>query len=88
MFALIVNNFTIQYVGNAHLDHLCQALKKHYKVSEEIDDTRFASMTFKWNYSPIHAECSCCHARLYLQHLHQLQSSHAHQVPTLSSQTP
>jgi hypothetical protein len=27
MFALIVNNFAIQYVGNAHPDHLCQALK-------------------------------------------------------------
>jgi hypothetical protein len=27
--ALIVNNFAIQYVHNAHLDHLHQALKKH-----------------------------------------------------------
>jgi hypothetical protein len=52
MFALIVDDFTIQYIGNAHLDHLCQALKKHYKVSEEIDGTRFAGMTLKWNYSP------------------------------------
>jgi hypothetical protein len=53
MFALIVDNFTIQYVGNAHLDHLCQALKKHHEVSEEIDGTCFAGMTLKWNYSPI-----------------------------------
>jgi hypothetical protein len=59
MFALIVDNFSIQYVGDAHLDHLCQALKKDYKVSEEIDDTRFAGMILKWNYSPIHAKCSC-----------------------------
>jgi hypothetical protein len=60
MFALIVNNFAIQYVGNAHLDNLYQALKKHYKVSEKIDGTRFAIMTLKWNYSPIHAKQSCC----------------------------
>jgi hypothetical protein len=60
MFALIVDDFAIQYVGNAHLDHLCQALKKHYKVSEQIDSTRFAGMTLKWNYSPNHAKCSCC----------------------------
>jgi hypothetical protein len=60
MFALIVNNFAIQYVGDAHLDHLCQALKKHYEVSEEIDGTRFAGMTLKWNYSPIHARRSFC----------------------------
>ena len=49
MFALIVSNFAIQYVGDAHLDHLRQALKKHYKVSEEIDVTRFIGMTLKWN---------------------------------------
>jgi hypothetical protein len=36
-----------------------QALKKHYKVSEEINGTRFAGMTLKWNYSPIHAERFC-----------------------------
>jgi hypothetical protein len=42
MFALIVDDFTIQYVGDAYLDHLCQALKKHYEVSEKIDGTRFA----------------------------------------------
>jgi hypothetical protein len=60
MFALIVDDFAIQYIGNACLDHLRQALKKHYKVSEEIDGTRFASMTLKSNYSPIHAKRSCC----------------------------
>ncbi len=51
MFALIVDDFAIQYIGGAHLDHLCQALKKHYKVSEEINSTRFAGMMLKWNYS-------------------------------------
>jgi hypothetical protein len=60
MFALIVDNLAIQYIGNAYLDHLCQALKKHYEVSEEIDGTRFAGMPLKWNYSPIHAKPSCC----------------------------
>jgi hypothetical protein len=59
MFALIVDNFTIQYVGDAHLDHLCQALKKHYKVSEEINGTCLVGMMLKWNYNPIHAERSC-----------------------------
>jgi hypothetical protein len=58
MFALNSDDFAIQYVGNAHLDHLCQALKKHYKFSEEINGTRFAGMTLKWNYSPNHAKRS------------------------------
>jgi hypothetical protein len=59
MFALIANNFAIQYAGNALLDHLCQALRKHYKVSKELNGTCFAGMTLKWNYSLIHAKCSC-----------------------------
>jgi hypothetical protein len=59
MLALIVNDFAIQYVGDAHLDHLCQTLKKHYEVSEEIDSTLFAGLTLKWNYSPINTKRSC-----------------------------
>jgi hypothetical protein len=34
MFALIIDNFAIQYVSNAHLDFLRQVLKKHYKKAE------------------------------------------------------
>jgi hypothetical protein len=56
MFALIVDNFVIEYLGNAHLDHLHQALRKQYEVSKELNGTRFTSMALKWNYSPIHAE--------------------------------
>jgi hypothetical protein len=59
MFALIGDNFAIQYIDNTHLDHLLQALKKYYKVSKELDGTRFAGMTLKWNYSPNHAQHSC-----------------------------
>jgi hypothetical protein len=39
MFALIVDAFAMKYVGNAHLDHLHQNLKKYYDVSEELDGT-------------------------------------------------
>jgi hypothetical protein len=59
VFALIDDNFAIQYVGDAHLDHLCQAISKHYKVSEEIDGSRLAGMTLKWNYSQNHTKRSC-----------------------------
>ncbi len=61
IFALIVDDFASQYLSNAHLNYLCQALKKHYRVSEEIDVTHFAGMTlkFKWNYSPNHAKRLC-----------------------------
>jgi hypothetical protein len=78
--ALIVNNFAIQYVGDAHLDHLCQALKKHYKVSEEIDGTRFAGTILKWNYSPIHAKYLC---RLSMPgYIHKVCTRYRHLMPT------
>jgi hypothetical protein len=80
MIAPIINSFAIQYVGNAHLDHLCQALNKHYKVSAEIDGTRFAGMTLKWNYSLNHAKCSC---RLSLPgYIFNVCTSYKHSMPT------
>jgi hypothetical protein len=86
MFALIVDNFAIQYVGDAHLDHLCQALKKHYKVSEEIDGTCFAGMMLKWKYSPIHAKCSC---RLSMPgYIRNVCTRYKHLMPTKRQLSP
>jgi hypothetical protein len=59
MFALLVDDFAIQYIGNTHLDHLRQALKQHYEVSEDLDGTRFAGITLKWHYSPTYSKCTC-----------------------------
>jgi hypothetical protein len=85
-FALIANNFAIQCVGNAHLDHLCQALKKQYKVSEEINDTRFAGMTLKWNYSPIHTKRSC---RLSMPgYIINVYTRYKHLMPTKHQLSP
>jgi hypothetical protein len=89
MFELIVDNFAIQYIGDAHFSHLCQARKKHYEVSEELDSTCFAGMTLKWNYSPSHAKCSCCLSmpdyilNVCTRYKHPMPTD---QVPTLSSQ--
>jgi hypothetical protein len=86
MFALIVDNFATQYLGNAHLDHLCQAFKKHYKVSEEIDGTRFTSMTLVWNYSPIHAKRSC-HLSI-AGYIFNLYTRYKHPMPTKRQLSP
>jgi hypothetical protein len=84
--ALIVDNFAIQNVGSTHLDHLCQALKKHYEVSEELDGTRFAGMTLTWNYGPIHAERSC-HLAMpgYICNVH---TKYKHPMPTKRQLSP
>jgi hypothetical protein len=86
MFALIVDNFAIQYVGDAHLDHLCQALKKHYKVFEEINGTRFTNMTLKWNYSPIHAK-RLCHLSMS-GYIHSVCTRYRHLMPTKRQLSP
>jgi hypothetical protein len=86
MFALIINNLAIQYVGNAHLDHLCQGLKEHNKVSEEINGTRFAGMTLKWNCSPIHTKCSCRHSMP--AYIFNVCTRYKHPVPTKRQHSP
>jgi hypothetical protein len=86
MFALIIDDFAIQYVGNAHLDYLCHTLKKHYKVSEKIDGTPFAGMILKWNYSPIHAKCSC---RLSMPgYIFNIFTRYKHLMPTKHQLSP
>jgi hypothetical protein len=60
--------------------------KKHCKVSEEIDGTRFAGMTLKWNYSPIHAKCSC---RLSMPgYILNVCTRYKHPMPTKRQLTP
>jgi hypothetical protein len=87
MFALIINdNFAIQYVGDAHLDNLCQACKKHYEVSEKIDGTCFAGMSLKWNYSPIHAKRSC-HLSIP-GYIFNLCTRYKHPMPTKRQLSP
>ncbi len=86
MFALIVDNFIIQYIGNAHLDHLCQALKKHYNVSEEINGTHFPGMTLKWNYSLNHIERSC-HLSMP-GYIFNICTRHKHPMPTKHQLSP
>jgi hypothetical protein len=86
MIALIVDNCAIQYVGNAHLDHLCQVLKKHYEVSEEIDGTRFAGMTLKCNNSPTNAKCSFCLSMP--GYIYNVCTKYKHPIPTKHQLSP
>ena len=34
-FTLVVEDFGVKYVGKKHADHLVNALKKNYKISED-----------------------------------------------------
>jgi hypothetical protein len=50
-FALVVDDFAINYVGKEHAQHLIDILKKDYEgVSVDWDAKLFCGITLKWDY--------------------------------------
>jgi hypothetical protein len=47
---LVVDDFGIKYIKQADLDHLIQALKKHYEVTVDKDDKDFVKIDLDWDY--------------------------------------
>lgn len=50
IFALIVDDFGVQYTGRQHADHLLAALTEHYQVTTDWTGTKFAGIDIAWNY--------------------------------------
>ena len=55
MFSLVVDDFGVEYVGKRHADHLRDALKEHYDITENWDGDLYVGINLDWNY----AERSC-----------------------------
>ena len=49
-FSLVVDDFSIKYVGKEHADHLILVLKEHYELSEDWGGTKYCRATFDWDY--------------------------------------
>jgi hypothetical protein len=49
IFTLVVNDFGIKYVGKEHVDHLLQALKQEYEVTEDWTGALYCGITLDWN---------------------------------------
>jgi hypothetical protein len=49
-FILIVDDFTVKYVGKKHADHLRNALLQTYKLTTDCTVTVYSVMTLKWDY--------------------------------------
>ena len=47
---LVVDNFSVKYVGEKHALHFKQTLEENYKITEEWDGTRFIGITLDWDY--------------------------------------
>jgi len=50
-FTLVVDDFGVKYVGKKHADHLVNALKKNYNISEDWTGSLYCGITLDWNYT-------------------------------------
>jgi hypothetical protein len=50
MFTLVVDDFGIKYVGKEHADHLNNALKQDYEVTEDWTGGLYCGIKLDWNY--------------------------------------
>jgi hypothetical protein len=51
IFALIVDDFGVQYTNHQNANHLLAALSEHYQVTTNWTGTKFSGIDLKWDYS-------------------------------------
>ena len=49
-FTLVVDDFGIKYVGQHNLQHLLNAIKKHYDISIDYTGSLYCGITLEWHY--------------------------------------
>jgi hypothetical protein len=49
-FTLVVDDFTVKYVGKQHAEHLRNALLQTYELTADLTATVYSGMTLKWDY--------------------------------------
>jgi hypothetical protein len=50
-FKLIVDDFTVKYVGKQHAEHLLNSLFRRYELTTDWTATVYSGMTLKWDYT-------------------------------------
>ena len=50
-FTLVVDDFAVKYVDRKHAEHLMNALKENYSVSEDWEGTKYCGISLKWDYA-------------------------------------
>lgn len=57
-FSLVVDDFSIKYVGEQHAQHLLNALKEDYEFSDDWKGELYCGITLQWNYDKRHLDIS------------------------------
>jgi hypothetical protein len=58
IFALVVDDFLVQYNDTAHFAHLSVTLQKNYTITTDMGATKFCGITLKWDYVARHVTLS------------------------------
>jgi hypothetical protein len=58
IFALVVDDFLIQYSKLEDLEHLQSTLRKNYEITVDMTASKFCGMTLDWNYDEGHVTIS------------------------------
>jgi Reverse transcriptase (RNA-dependent DNA polymerase) len=58
IFALIVDDFLIQYTDKADMEHLEATMRRDYTITMDWDATKFCGITLEWNYTEGHCTIS------------------------------
>eukprot|EP00804_Cyclotella_cryptica_P022272 CCRYP_018126-RA/>CCRYP_018126-RA protein AED:0.26 eAED:0.24 QI:0/0/0/1/0/0.33/3/0/620 len=57
-FTLVVDDFGIKYIGQEHLNHLLQSIRKHYDVKVDHTGSLYCGITLHWNYKEKYLDIS------------------------------
>jgi hypothetical protein len=57
-FALVVDNFLVQYTDPDDFAHLAKTLSTYYGITTDIGATKFCGITLQWNYTEGHVMLS------------------------------
>jgi hypothetical protein len=57
--SLIVDDFTVKYMGKHHADNLRDALLRSYELTTDWEGNFYSGMSLKWDYKNKHAAFPC-----------------------------
>jgi hypothetical protein len=81
-FSLVVNDFSVEYVGKEHADHLHTAITDHYDCSVDWTGSLYCGITLAWDYTNCTLDISMPgYVAAALHHYHHDPPSHRQDSP-------
>ena len=81
-FTLIVDDFGVKYTGKENIQHLINALKETYEISEDWDGALYCGIILHWTYAHGYVDTAMPH------YVKQRIKQYGHKLPTKPQHTP